>query len=752
MQEPAARPTHDRRRSSDFWQQTRTRVAALKPGQQTTSDKDREFFSRFGGRLVDKRAEADLSAPRTPDPETWTPRNTKEAFNHTLVERGSTPLSRQPTRASTRATARREDRRDRLDKPRSKPKPRRQDRTDEQDDEEEYDEASEERIQQRRKRKMEAKKQKEAELSGATPIHLPQHISVANLGLALGARIEVFLKELAELGFEDITQDSIMTGETAALVAQEYGFEPTVDNGESVDLKPRSQPKDASELPPRPPIVTIMGHVDHGKTTMLDWLRKSSVAAQEHGGITQHIGAFSVSLSSGKVITFLDTPGHAAFLTMRERGASVTDIVVLVVAADDSVKPQTIEALRHARSAKVPIIVAINKIDKDEARVEHVKADLSRHGVEIEEYGGDAQVVCVSGKTGQGMADLEESILTLSEILDVRAETDGMAEGWVLESSIKPIGRVATILVKRGTLRRGDLIVAGTSWAKIRVLRNEAGVEVDEARPGSPVEILGWKDAPTAGDQMLQAPDEGRAKLAIRYREEMREREKTASEVTMQLKMEREKAALDALGEGDNSSAVGSEAESTKVVNFIIKGDVTGSVEAVNAAVMGIGNNEVRPHVLRTAPGQISESDVELAATCSSSIINFANPISGTVRRMADNAGVTILDHTVIYHVVDEVKSILSRMLPPNISTRVVGEAEVLQVFPINIRGRIYRNVAGCRVRNGQVTRASKYRVLRRGETIFDGKVYTLYSQPLLSQRVLPVFFIRHRVLCYADR
>ncbi len=249
-----------------------------------------------------------------------------------------------------------------------------------------------------------------------------------------------------------------------------------------------------------------MGHVDHGKTTMLDWLRKSALVAQEHGGITQHIGAFVVKLSSGKHITFLDTPGHAAFLTMRQRGANVTDIVVLVVAADDSVKPQTLEALNHARAANVPIIVAINKVDKEAAHIEQVKADLSRHGVELEDHGGDVQVVSVSGKTGQGMDDLEENIVTLSEILDVRAEPDGMVEGWVLESSIKPIGRVATILVKRGTLRRGDIIVAGTTWARVRMLRNEAGVEVDEAAPGTPVEVLGWKDAPAAGGRRHTGP------------------------------------------------------------------------------------------------------------------------------------------------------------------------------------------------------------------------------------------------------
>ncbi|KAJ9148704.1 hypothetical protein NKR23_g4767 [Pleurostoma richardsiae] len=491
-----------------------------------------------------------------------------------------------------------------------------------------------------------------------------------------------------------------MTGETAALVATEYGFEPTVDDGASRDLKRRPTPTDSSSLPARPPIVTIMGHVDHGKTTMLDWFRKSSIAAQEHGGITQHIGAFS-------------------------RGANVTDIVILVVAADDSVKPQTLEALKHARAANVPIIVAINKIDKDEARVEQVKADLARHDVEIEDFGGDVQVVCVSGKTGQGMDDLEESILTLSEILDIHAETDGMAEGWVLEASIKPTGKVATVLVKRGTLRPGDCIMAGTTWAKIRLLRDESGAEIREAPPGTPVEILGWKDIPSAGEEVLQAPDESRAKTAAEYRQELRDRERAMTEKSLQERQEREKAERDALLEGD-TEFFEPDQNSTKVLNFAVKGDVIGSVEAVCAAVLEIGNNEVRPRILRSSAGQITEYDVEHAATTNSFIVNFNNPIPGYIKRLAEDSGVKILDHTVIYHLTGDVKEKLSELLPPAISTRVLGEAEVLQVFPINMKGRAYKNIAGCRVRNGQISKSAKYRVLRKGENIFEGEADSL--------------------------
>ncbi|KAK7754429.1 translation initiation factor IF-2 [Diatrype stigma] len=617
----------------------------------------------------------------------------------------------------------------------------------------------------RRRIKAERKAQKEAARRGPIPIHLPELISIAALADALKIKRNVFLQQLGELGFEGVTLDSLMAGDTAALVAQEYGFEPIVDVGASRDLKPRPPPADPSSLPPRPPVVTIMGHVDHGKTTLLDYLRKSSVAAQEHGGITQHIGAFSVSLSSGKVITFLDTPGHAAFLTMRERGAQVTDIVVLVVAADDSVMPQTLEAIKHAKAHKVPIIVAINKIDIEGASIDQVKSDLaSTGGLEIEDYGGDVQVVLVSGLTGQGMDDLEENILTLSEILDHRAERDGPAEGWVLESSLKQSGKTATILVKRGTLRTGDYIAAGFTWAKIRHMRNEAGADVLEAPPGTPVEVFGFKDLPAAGDQVLQGDDEDHVKSAAEYRENLHEREKAAADHEAiaearrqhQERRAREKAAVEGSGlrapvggnwnsrkaaqymqakqEAAEAMAAAAAAEDTaaaagggpskeggKVINFIVKADVHGSVEAVSAAIQEIGSHEVRPRVLRAAPGPISEFDVELAAASGATLVSFANTIPAHVRRMAEEHRVRILDHTVIYHLIDDAKALLSEHLPPEVSVRVLGDAEVLEIFPINIKGRKYKNVAGCRVRTGVVARGSLYRVVRDGEKIFEG-------------------------------
>lgn len=558
-------------------------------------------------------------------------------------------------------------------------------------------------------------------------IFLPEYISVANFAQAMKVPINGFLRDLEAMGFEDLTEDTIMTGDTAALVAMEYGLDPVIESGAGLDLRPQPAPEDPSTLPSRPPVVTIMGHVDHGKTTLLDWLRKSSIAAQEHGGITQHIGAFVVKMSTGKQITFLDTPGHAAFLSMRQRGANVTDIVVLVVAADDSVMPQTLEALKHATAAKVPIIVAINKIDKEDARIDQVKADLARHGVLIEDYGGDVQVVPVSGKTGQGMEDLEENIVTLSEILDVRAETDIAAEGWVLESSVKQIGKVASVLVKRGTLRLGDYIVAGKSWAKIRGLRNEAGLEISEAPPGTPVEVLGWRDLPDAGEQVLQAPDEDKAKTAVEYRQEMAEREESSAQLAEQEQKQRDKAAADQAAKEAEAAGVEAKPEGQEsgitYQNFIIKADVAGSVEAVSSHIQQIGNNEVQVKVLRSSVGPISEYDVDHAATSGSIIINFNNQVPPHIRQRATENKVRIIDHSVIYHVADDVKEALSALLPELVTHRVIGEADILQVFSINIRKRVQQNIAGCRVRNGAIKRASAVKVLRRGKVIYDGMV-----------------------------
>ncbi|KAF2716208.1 P-loop containing nucleoside triphosphate hydrolase protein [Polychaeton citri CBS 116435] len=491
-----------------------------------------------------------------------------------------------------------------------------------------------------------------------------------------------------------------------------------------------------------------MGHVDHGKTTILDYMRKSSVAAGEAGGITQHIGAFSVPLSSsGKTITFLDTPGHAAFLAMRQRGANVTDIVILVVAADDSVKPQTLEAIKHAKSAGVPIIVAINKVDKEEADVQRVKHDLARHGIEIEDFGGDTQVVCVSGKTGQGMDELEEAAVTLSDILDHRAAPDGPVEGWILEATTKKAGRVATVLVRRGTLRKGSIIVAGKTWTRVRSLKNEAGVNVEEVSPGMPVEVDGWREQPIAGDEVLQAPDEQKATTVVENRMLKEERQRTASDMEAinefrrleQEKREREKAAAEAAA---HAAKAGEEAVPTpshqreqpeedplkrqREVPFIIKADVSGSAEALESYILTLTNPMVTPSLLSVSIGQINETDIELAAIANGHIISFNLPTDEGMNARAEARGVKIFSHNIIYRVLDDVKEVLESVLPPIITQRVLGEAEIAADFDIGLGGRKKLRIAGCRVKNGLVSRGTKVRVMRGQQKVYDGTITSL--------------------------
>ncbi|KAI9934197.1 hypothetical protein MW887_005271 [Aspergillus wentii] len=587
------------------------------------------------------------------------------------------------------------------------------------------------RREERRRLKKEKTRQKEKEKakeldSTPSPLYLPEFISVSNLADVIGVRPAQFVRRMEEMGFEDVSYSHVLDAETAGLVATEFNFEPIFETADE-DLTAAPEPEDKSSLPPRPPVVTIMGHVDHGKTTILDWLRNSSVAASEHGGITQHIGAFSVPMPSGKTITFLDTPGHAAFLEMRRRGADVTDIVVLVVAADDSVKPQTIEAIKHATQSKVPVIVAMSKIDKENVNTDKVKQDLSIHGVHVEDYGGDVQAIGVSGKTGQGMLDLEEAIVTLSEVLDHRAEVTGHAEGWVIEGTTKSYGRVATVLIKRGTLRVGDVIVAGSTWARVRTLRNEAGITIDQATPGMPVEVDGWREQPTAGTELLQAENEQQAKDVVEYRLERTETRKLGEDTAAINEARREALERRRQEESDqDGSGAEQEASGPKPVNFIIKADVGGSAEAVLNSVTAIGNNEVFANVLRSSVGPISEFDIEHAASANGHLISFNQPIDPAMLRMAEARGVGIMDYNIIYKLIDEVKGALSEHLAPTITQRVTGEAEIGQIFEITLKGREKTSIAGCKVRNGMVNRAKKVRVLRGQETVYDGSITSL--------------------------
>lgn len=621
--------------------------------------------------------------------------------------------------------------------------------------------AEKEERERKKKEKKEKKERKEAAKQALKKIELPPFISVGNLATALKVRSEEFAQKLQEFGFEEINSEHVLSFENASLIANEYGYDPTVDRSEVADLKPRPPPLDVTALPSRPPVVTIMGHVDHGKTTLLDYMRKSSVAATEHGGITQHIGAFSVSMSSGSLITFLDTPGHAAFLSMRQRGANVTDIVILVVAADDSVKPQTIEAIKHAKNAKVPIIVAINKIDKDEADIESVKQDLSLHDVEVEDFGGDIQAIPVSGRTGEGLDKLEEAIVTQAEILDMRAEKDGAAEGWVLEATTKRAGRVATVLVRRGTLRPGDVIVAGTTWARVRTLKNEAGVTVDEAGPGTPVEVDGWRDQAMAGDEVIQAPSEQRASSVVEYRESRLEQDQAAKDMEAinenrrreTEKHEMEKAAKEevvrkATEAGERYKHRGKSLtnadyvpkDPSKIELFIIvKADVSGSAEAIEGSLnaLPLHNQPVSLNVLRVGVGPVSEFDLDHISAVPDGqgfIVSFNQELPAHIRGEADKFGIRILDENIIYKVIDDVRAAVEAKLPPLITRRVTGEAEAAQVFEINTGGRKTTKVAGCKIRNGSVTKGGKVSVYRGtvGDPkalVYEGTISSLKSQ-----------------------
>jgi len=646
------------------------------------------------------------------------------------------------------------------------------------------------------KRNKRQPQQNDFELPTATPILIPPFISVANLATALKVRVEEFIGKLQELGFEEIANDHVLNAENAGLVAMEYNFEPIIERDEELDLFAQPVVDDKSLLPQRPPVVTIMGHVDHGKTTLLDYLRNSSVAASEAGGITQHIGAFSVPMAStGKTVTFLDTPGHAAFLSMRQRGANVTDIVILVVAADDSVKPQTIEAIKHARAARVPIIVAINKADKDEADPERVKQDLMRAEIEVEDFGGDVQAIPVSGKTGLGMAELEEAAVTLAEILDLRADTTGPAEGWVLEATTKKAGRVATVLVRRGTLRPGDVIVAGTTWARVRSLHNDAGIAVTEAGPGMPVEVDGWRDQPAAGDEVLQAPGEGKATSVVAHRLEKLERLKLAEDaeaINESRRLEVEKRARDkaeaavterldaqaaelermakstapdaaeklarmeasiaktnakfaaqaaAAVESSSpslSSSAAPAASTTTDIYALIRADVSGSAEAIAASMLALplAAHNLTLHILRSAVGPVAESDVAHISTVPGGrglLVNFNQPLAQSIAHAAAAAHVPVLDHDIIYKVLDAVRAHLETLLPDVVSYRVTGDAELAQVFEINVGGRKTMKIAGARVRNGLMERAKKVRVWRGGvgekeggKVVFEGALGSL--------------------------
>ena len=581
-------------------------------------------------------------------------------------------------------------------------------------------------------------------------IAIPKFITLSNFANMLNTGLHQLQKRMTDMGFTELSHDHIIDEETAVLVADELGYEAVVDEVQGADLFPATDsPEELAKMPLRPPIVTIMGHVDHGKTTILDYLRKASVAASEHGGITQHIGAFSVKLpGSNKQICFLDTPGHAAFLNMRERGANVTDMVVLVVAADDSVMPQTKEAIKHAKAAGVPMIVAINKMDKPGADPAKVIGDLAANEVDVEDYGGDTQTVPVSGKTGMGIDKLEEAIITLSEVQDLRAPSVGTSEGWVIESQVKKgMGASATVLVRRGTMKVGSFIVAGNTWCKVRSLRDDQGKNIKQAGPGVPVEVTGWKKLPEAGDEVLEAKTESVAKQVVDNRDTRAQQMREAADIAVinekrkqmheehenaQLREERLRMGLPAeavtqeviLEDGEETTSESK--EGPKILPFIVKADVSGSAEAVAASIEGLGNSEISATVLYKGVGPINDTDLSRAETSHAQILTFNVNTDRDIQHKASRKGIEIVGHTIIYRLLEDVTSRLAGQLQPEIKQKVLGEATVKDIFSITLKKSKKLDVAGCRVTNGLLNRKALVRVLRDRKVIYTGTFSSL--------------------------
>ncbi len=542
--------------------------------------------------------------------------------------------------------------------------------------------------------------------AGPREVIVPETITVAELANRMARRAVDVIKVLMKNGMMLTVNDTI-DADTAELVATEYGH--TVKRvAESDVLEGLKGEADAdTTMQPRPPVVTVMGHVDHGKTSLLDALRKTDVVAGEAGGITQHIGAYQVQLASRQKITFLDTPGHAAFTSMRARGAKVTDIVVLVVAADDGVMPQTIEAISHAKAAGVPLIVAINKIDKPDAKPQRVKTELLQHDVQVEDMGGETQAVEVSALKGTGLAQLEEAILLQAELLDLKANPERTAEGAVIEAKLdKGRGPVATVLVERGTLKNGDILVAGSEWGRVRALINDHGEVVESAGPSVPVEVLGLSGVPEAGDEFVVVENDARAREVTEYRTRKRRESRQAANARQTLDQ-----LLKSRKEGE-----------TRFLPLVIKADVQGSVEAIQGALTKLGTSEVAVQFLQSGVGAITESDVILAHASGGAIIGFNVRANAHARERAKRDGVEIRYYSIIYNVVDDVKAVLSGMLAPEVREKFLGNAEILEVFSISKVGK----VAGCRVSEGVVRRGAKVRLIRDGVVVHEGELSTL--------------------------
>ncbi|PWK61529.1 translation initiation factor IF-2 [Roseicyclus mahoneyensis] len=538
-------------------------------------------------------------------------------------------------------------------------------------------------------------------------VQLPETIVVSELANRMAERVADVVKALMRNGLM-VTQNQVIDADTAELIIEDFGHRvqrvsdaDVEDVIDTIDDKPE-------DMKPRPPVITIMGHVDHGKTSLLDRIRKANVVAGEAGGITQHIGAYQVTTESGAKLSFLDTPGHAAFTSMRARGANVTDIVVLVVAADDAVMPQTIEAINHAKAAKVPMIVAINKIDKYEANPNKVRTDLLQHEVVVEKMSGDVQDVEVSAVTGQGLPELLEAIALQAEILELKANPDRPAEGAVIEAQLD-VGRgpVATVLVQKGTLRQGDIFVVGEQWGKVRAMENDRGERIKEAGPSVPVEVLGLNGTPEAGDVLNVVETEAQAREIAEYRHQASKDKRAAAGAATTLDQLLAKAKAD---------------KNVAELPIVMKADVQGSAEAIVQAVEKIGNDEVRVRVLHFGVGAITESDVTLAEASGAPVIGFNVRANAPARSAANQKGVEIRYYSVIYDLVDDIKAAASGLLGAEIRENFIGYAEIREVFKVSGVG----NVAGCLVTEGVARRSAGVRLLRDNVVVHEGTLKTL--------------------------
>ncbi|KAJ7537975.1 hypothetical protein O6H91_11G030200 [Diphasiastrum complanatum] len=555
-------------------------------------------------------------------------------------------------------------------------------------------------------------------------VEIYEGITLEILAQRVNQPLEAVEGMLASLGESGISASQPVGIDAAELVALEFGADVKRVRPVFNDSKVNGQLRqDGSQvLPLRPPVITVMGHVDHGKTSLLDALRKTSVAAGEAGGITQHMGAFVVPMPSGASLTFLDTPGHAAFSAMRARGAAVTDVVVLVVAADDGVMPQTLEALAHAQAAKVPIVVAINKCDKPEANPSKVRQQLCAEGLELEEIGGDVQVVEISATKGTGLDKLEEALLLTAELMDLRARVDGDAHAVVVEARVdRGYGPLATVIVQSGTLVSSLFIVVGTQWGRIRSLRDTLGRQVGSAGPSTPVEIDGLRGVPLAGDEVLVVPTEERARKLSQMR---------------QLKMEQER--LQKLNRKLSSLASDpTEEEKAEKVEMalVVKADVQGTAEAVSQAIESLNSPQVAVNIVHTGVGPVSQSDVDLAEACGACIVGFnVRSIGGAIDAAARRAKVVLRQHRVIYHLLEDIGSLIVDKAPGVKETRVAGQAEVLNVYELKGKGRAgvgATKIAGCRVFDGRIQRDLRVKVLRSGEVLFEGSLQSLRREKL---------------------